>query len=125
MKLTESKLRQIIREELGLHTITIPDPEKIAKKMGYFEDEPYDYDLDGEPRGVQGLYDDLGERADEGGGLMMSGSGPYSGKYTPLLIQGPREDLVAFVALVRRELGGRLGLPQAFEAAIAKFESSL
>ena len=128
MKLTETKLRQIIREELGLHTLTISDPQKIATEMGYFDDDPYDYDLDGEPEGVQGFYDDLGRFADVVDGLMMSGgieTPEGSGEYTPILIQGPREDLEVFVDDVRRGLGGRQGLPKAFETAIAKFESSL
>ena len=125
MKLTESKLRQIIREELGLHTITISDPEKIAREMEYFNPDPYEFDPDFGVLGVQGLYDKLGEYAAPYG-LMMSGgleTPEGSGEYTPLLIQGGPDALVAFVKRVRTELGEVL--PAAFETAIAKFESSL
>ena len=128
MKLTETKLRQIIREELGLHTITISDPEKIARELEYFNPDPYDFDPDFGVLGVQGLYDDLGQLADEVGGLMMSGgieTPKGSGEYTPLLIQGSLKDLVAFGVAVRRELGGRQGLPRAFDAQITALESSL
>ena len=127
MKLTESKLRQIIREELGLHTITIADPEKIAREMEYFNPDPYEFDPDFGVLGVQGLYDDLGKYAAPYG-LMMSGgieTPEGSGEYTPLLIQGPLKDLVAFGVAVRRELGGRQGLPRAFDDQIGDLVSSL